>query len=319
LVDQVRQRYFLSHEYTKDSRSAVLCDRLMCDDYNRLCKPRIESLPLHELSNASFICVTEQGLVQYLSSEKTGMSNNGTRILLERSFSGDSDYLDDAFMIGESCFRRDEIPLSTGNLGFITFEYDDSTLPEDCDVIDLGDSGYPGLHRSNIFRLNGQLLDREHNLHLAYDQAVAIDYGIKPPRVCKDSGRETGLAETETHSRHALIYAAIYDNADLAPKTHLVQQNLKDLEDCPQRDSKKIRHDSMAWYFGNEDQAMEVFELEPVAKADNQRQKPMIMDVEVPTSARCRWMCPDFEVPPVGSFPKPTIPSDWKDLANARQ
>ena len=319
LVDQVRQRYFLSPEDTKDSISVVRYDRLMCDDCSCLYKPRIESLPLHELPNANFICILERGLVQYLSVEKTGMSQNGIEILLERSSSGDSDYLDDDFMIGESCFRRDEIPLSTGKLGFITFEYGDSTSRDDCDVMDFGDRGQLRPCRSEIFRLNGQLLDREHNLHLAYDQAAATGYGIKPPQVLKDSGRKARLAETETHSMHASIYAAIYDNADLAPKPHLVQQNLEDLTDFPQRDSKENGHDSMAWYFGNEDQAMKVFELEPVAEADNQRQKPTLMDVEVLVSTRCRWMCPDFEVPPVGFFPKPTIPSDWKELANARQ
>ncbi|KAK5937061.1 hypothetical protein PMZ80_010601 [Knufia obscura] len=321
LVSQVRERYFLSAQHT-GPRMPVLPPNLMVDDgYDDVSgKPKIDSMPLHELPTADSIKISGRDQVQYLIAANTSPSDYDTNIFVKRSQCAQHDYLDDYAMRGESKFRRDEIPLNTGKLGFVTFEYDDLEWRLDgpvcvSDYVEESD-------RTRIFRLNGQLLDREHNLHLANDQATKEEYGIKPrqlgPGVDKEYHGNDVLSETDTYSRHPTIYAAIYNNAELAPKPHVIEQSLKELVACPQLGGNKEECDSMAWYFGNEAEAVKVFEQEPVAKAENQKQKPMLAEVEVRPSTRCRWMCPDFEIPPVGSFPVPTPPSDWKDLVRAR-
>lgn len=313
LVSQVRKRY-LSHAHGLDFPESVLTLDPLLDHgcIDGLDKPSIQSMPLHELPTADCIFVDNKSRVKYLSATVARQCDHGTGILMVRSQLEQSDYLDDHFMRGESKFRRDEIPLNTGKLGFITFEYDIS-IGSDCT-----DHCDEESNQANIFRLNGQLLDREHNLHLAYDQGAREEYGIEPPQGYCVPRDDSGLPETETYSKHSRIYAAIYSDADLAPNPYLVEQNRKELAACSQRDGKEEDNDSMAWYFGNEDEAMKVFEQEPVAKVEEQKQKPMLLEVEVLPTTRCRWMCPDFEMAPVGSFPMPPIPSDWKTLARAR-
>ena len=306
LVGQVEKRYFCS-SVVEHSRSCIPLDEGFFDCTDNSIKPEIESLPLYTVPIAEYVHVNDKGHAQYVSAVEAQSLHNAIK-LVKRSKPGLQNYPDDGFMIGESKFRRDEIPLNNGKLGFVTFEYamyDDS---DDCCERQEG---------SNIFKLNGQLLDREQNLHLAYGQAVKKDYGIKPPQEHNFRGDVDCLPETGTYSKHPSIYAAIYNNANFAPKSHLVEQNRKDLATCPQRHGILEQHGSMDWYFGNEHEAMQVFEHEPVAKIEDQRQKPMLMEVEVRPTNRCQWMCPDFEIPPVGSFPTPPIPSDWKELARA--
>lgn len=312
LVSQVRKRY-LSHAHGLDIPEPVLTlDPLLVDGcIDGSGEPSIQSMPLHELPTANCIFMDNKGRVKYLSATVAKQCDHGTGVLMVRSQLEQSDYLDEHFMRGESKFRRDEIPLNTGKLGFITFEYD---ILNETDCTDHWDEESD---QTKILRLNGQLLDREHNLHLAYDQAAREEHGIEPPHgYCVPQG-DSGLPETETYSKHSVIYAAIYGNADLAPNAYLVEQNRKELAACPQRDGKQEGNDSMAWYFGNEDEAVKVFEQEPVAKAEEQKQKPTLLEVKVLRTTRCRWMCPDFEMPSVGLFPMPPIPSDWKTLARA--
>lgn len=312
LVGQVRKRY-LSNAHGLASSLPVLALNpvLVNGGTDGLGEPRIQSIPLHEVPTSEYIFVDDKGQVKYLSATEAGLCGHGG-ILVVRAPLEQPDYLGDHCMRGESKFRRDVIPLNTGKLGFIGFEYDNF------DSHGCIDHSGEKTNRTGIFRLNGQLLDREHNLHLAYVQSSRSEYGIEPPQAYGPPQENSDLPETETYSKHSEIYAAIYSNADLAPNSYLVEQNRKELAACPQCNGEREEPGSMAWYFGNENEAMEIFEQEPVAKLKDQRQKSTLLEVAVLPTTRCRWMCPDFEMPPVGSFPVPPVPSDWQTLARAR-
>lgn len=209
-------------------------------------------------------------------------------------------YLSGYGMLGEGRSRCNDIPLGGGKLGFVTYEY---SCPEtEGDVNLAGMNGvYKESDRIQILRLNGKLLDREQHLHLAYTQEPGAGYGIKPKQQeAKQYLAKEELQETATFSHHGSIHAAIYDAEENAPKRQIVERNRQDLTECL----------GSHWYFGSEEDAMKIFEQEPVAP---QRQKPTIEDVGVDACKRCRWAAPDFDIPPVGSLPLPAVPADWRD------
>lgn len=242
-----------------------------------------------------------------------GVSGNEVERVTSATRSINSDHLDEddspigLLSCGEDKNRYDDIPLTGGNLGFVDFEY--SCRETDDEQPPASDS-YDSSDLTMLLRLNGQLLDREHHFHLANSQLPEATYGIKPPQSCDDWQPRSGSEETVRTSCHPGIYAAIRQCHKWSPKRHLVEMNRQDLLVCFSKEEFRGRWD---WYFGNEEEAEEVFRREPVAKAQDQKQKTNVMEVEVTESKRCRWACPDLNVPPVGSFTAPKIPADWKD------
>lgn len=219
--------------------------------------------------------------------------------------------------IGDKRYRQDDIPLRGGNLGFVNFEYSRKVTEDD--EPETPDE-YRGSDRTKILRLNGLLLDREHNQHLAVTQEDKAPYGITSPEDpnCDQPHAEDERYETSTSSEHPGIYNAIYDTELEAPKEQIVKMRRQDLEECLVRYRKGLPNGGLAfpdweWYFGTEKDAQETFRKEVVAKVEDQRQKPTVAEVEVVESDRCRWACPDYDVPPVGSFTAPKVPADWKD------
>lgn len=205
---------------------------------------------------------------------------------------------------GEMRVRNDDIPLNGGILGFVNYEYSNSKLDHVPDTDSCSESV-----SIQIMRLNGQLLDREHNLHLADTQLPGEQYGIKCPQDEETVWRpEIHPRETRTATRHPSIYSALWEMDQQAPAKSIIAKNMQELAKC-----FECVGPDWDWYFGNEQEAMAIFDKEPVAKLEDQKRKPEIIDVEVPECSRCRWACPDFELPSIASFPVPKLPVDWRD------
>lgn len=207
---------------------------------------------------------------------------------------------------GELRTRKDEVPLSAGALGFINFEYAytrSNTRP--ARSLDNESTTI------KIMRLNGRLLDREHNFHLAAFRSNTGQYGIKPPQEEQTEWRPAEYTkETRTASRYIEIYTALYHMEEMKPRKHEICRNERDLAFCFEATTSGSDWD---WYFGGEEEAMTIFEKEPAAKIEDQKQKPEMIEVEVPKCHRCRWASPEFELPAIWSFPLPQLPVDWRE------
>lgn len=275
LVAQVRRRYFT---YPEDDN----------DDENGMARNQIAATPTRTQE------LPHNTLYEPLPAEEN----------VRPDYLSEHVQLRSQISCGEQRDRHDDIPLSGGKLGFVDFEYSirspDSTLAFDADS---------SATSAQIMRLNGQLLDREHNLHLGYTQLPGAPYGVEPCQEEQAVWQATlQVNETSKSSCHVKIYNAIYNSDEMAPKVQAVKKNEQDLTACFLRTKSK-----WDWYFGNEEEAMKIFEREPVARTTDQKQKSTMVEIEVSDDARCRWSSPDFEVPPVGSFPVPKVPFDWRD------
>lgn len=251
---------------------------------------------------ASTIVVNGHGFVEYLTPDEAnigGLETSDTLICL-RSTNASKDFLDSVSMLGEARCRQDYIPLNTGKIGFITFEYDDAHKEEDDTMVDP-QFDIEESERTKIFKLNGMLLDREHNLHLAHTQDLDGAQCIAP-KLTPDAGNQ---AESAFRSEHSAISQGLYTAAQLRHNDWFVKKMVQELDQC--LDAR------LDWYFGNEDEAEEVFQKEVAADLDKVKQKSILVEVEVTRSSKCQWMSPDYDVPPVGSFPMPPLPHDWKD------
>lgn len=210
------------------------------------------------------------------------------RVFIERQFEATED--DDHYMetpgwiIGEIPDRDDYITVNTGKLCFVIYEYAcASTILED---------------RLELVRLNGRLIERAHNFHLA---CTGLE-GIKPKeKQYTDSARQ----ESSVWSQHQTIVHGLYDAAWMPPKPEYIEQILAEQEGCLDEGEE--------WYFGQETEAEEVFEDEAVAKPNTLTAKSMPIEIEVEPCTGCRWMSPDHVIPPVGDLPLPKLPRDWKD------
>lgn len=136
-------------------------------------------------------------------------------------------------LIGEDLDREDFIPLNYGDLGFVGYEYDPRHL--ESIALEL---------RYALLRINGLLLDREHNRHLAEHHGKHIR-----PRVInvseKDSSTEDAIREDQIWD--APTPSAIQTNASMLQMTKLA-----------------LEHE----YFGLEDEAEIMFIQEPVIRIE---------------------------------------------------
>ncbi|EXJ64443.1 hypothetical protein A1O7_00779 [Cladophialophora yegresii CBS 114405] len=155
--------------------------------------------------------------------------------------------VDKADAIGEDLTRQDYIPFSRSKLGFVGYEYDLN--------LDVRAAAKQGKDMSVFLKLNGRLLDRERNHHLASLQGTFI-----PPK-------EGSVGEYRE---------------DIDPATAgLVEKNRKELTGCILNNHHE--------YFGSEDVAEVVFRHEPVAKGGHYSY-PVIEEVENVFKCSNHWL-----------------------------
>ncbi|KAK5088893.1 hypothetical protein LTR05_003115 [Lithohypha guttulata] len=303
LADLVQRRYFHGEDDNEYSYGAnvVPIDNDFAF-YNTLEYQRGSCL-LSETSEAGWIRVNSRGFVEYFTQEELDSAETPTDgvLLVHRDVGTIDDSFNETGIVGEYYDRFDKIPLYAGKLGFITFEYNvQAEVGESRGRLDNRqyDDCYMESDRTRILKLNGRLLDREHNMHLAISRAANAEQAV-----AGSFDRRHGTFEDERNSQWPDIRQALLHPCRKTRHPFTTKQFVDELEQC--------FDDPMTWYFGNEVAAEEVFKKEPVAKHDGQRIKATIE--EVPVSSGCHWMSPDYEVPPVGSFPLPPLPRDWKD------
>lgn len=318
LQRQIWRRYFqpLSmREEEVSERAGTPIDGGRCvKDCKSVTKPAHDVLTEDE----AIIAVNEYGMVSYLAKveiqQKRDTYSNMLICYRKLTLEDDNDCLIEAdHFRGERDLRGDAIPLDAGRigcLGCITYEYDcDCTEIEDGEGADCRPAHYNEWESDTtiILRLCGKLLDRERHLHLRYEPSLRVIEGIRPPQMpivedCVQDCEQKALPETAQYSCYAKICSAIYNEQDLKPKQSAVEENKNTLFDCLGEN----------WYFGSEDEAMKVFELEPSAKVESQRPISMLDVVDSYRDNKCRWLSPDYALSPVGSFPAPTIPQNWQ-------
>lgn len=278
LIVQIRKRYFTYADAGEDSFGAGTMPSTPA---------RARGYPFNKFYNATPVDCDND-------------SDNG--------YLGQVEVAESRISCGELRNRNDDIPLSGGALGFVNFEYS-------CSKTDGVRASDPDAESATIkiIRLNGQLLDREHNFHLTDTQSPTAPYGIKCTQKEESEWRPSKYPdETSTGTRYtSSIYAGLYDMEELRPSAHVVEKIKQDIALCLEKTGAYWE-----WYFGNEQEAMSVFDKEPVAKLEDQKLKPELVEVEVPECSRCRWACPEFGLPPVSSFPVPVLPVDWRDHIN---
>lgn len=158
-------------------------------------------------------------------------------------------------MIGDDLSRKDSIPFSKKNLGFVSYEYD-HTEEARCEA---------GVR--DLMRLNARLLDRERNRHLAMFEGRHIPY--------RSTGRIRKPNVMPMHS----------DLQDFPPPSQSEIEAKR--EELTMGD---LSGDPL--YFGNEDKAEEVFLAEPVAEFSFRSgySYPVDCEVEHPFSAAGHWL-----------------------------
>lgn len=209
-------------------------------------------------------------------------------------------------LIGESKTQhfRDNIPLMTGHLGFITYEYACSEYESEEERFQ--DPCYES-RRISLLKLNGRLLDREHNMHLVHAQERET-FGIEPQWLKPAIGDPS---ESDTYSAHYSIHVGIYDSHLRSDKEERkAQEAMSELAACFQNNTAlKEQH----WYFGKESAAQAVFRGEPCAHIANIKHKSTVADVEAPLTGRCKWAAPEYDVPAIGTWAEPVMPHGWRE------
>lgn len=291
LVRMVEERYFGVRDVDEfcGFGVAALADEMYDShpDYSQAAVKGQEIIENLVLAPYMTCLAPNQWSCEYLTAEEmsTLETSQGKRIVVERSMEADNEYTSMyGSMIGEGMSREDCIPLNEGKLGFVTYEYDYGTTSE-ADHLDL-------------LRLNAKLLDREYNLHLARDGLEGTSPKVK-------TFTDIEPEETGTWAEKEVIALGLHDLAWKAPEYKRMQQVIEEQEGCFDQGED--------WYFGRELEAEAVFRDEAVAKRKELPKKPVLLDVEVEHSTRCRWMSPDHVVPPVGALPLPKLPRNWKD------
>ncbi|EXJ92538.1 hypothetical protein A1O3_01090 [Capronia epimyces CBS 606.96] len=162
------------------------------------------------------------------------------------------DYSNGWNLLGEDLSRKDFIPFSDKNLGFVSYEYDHQDGEQFRDNV------------ANFMRVNARMLDKELNRHLAkYNgKHIPVKTAAKP---------------------HVTVFDPLV--SDMLPRSRAeVEANRKELTRCGLYNNKP--------YFGNEDRAEKVFLAEPVATASERSHYslPTIWDVENPFCAASHWI-----------------------------
>jgi hypothetical protein len=165
--------------------------------------------------------------------------------------------LDNDVAIGEDLGRTDFTHFSRSKLGFVGYEYDfDLNLGEKA-------AGKQGKDMSMFLKLNGRLLDKERNRHLATLEGKCI-----PPQQSSieehGKGIDPATAELQSVTSH-----------------EQVEEMRKELADC--------LHNDDHGYFGSEDAAEVVFRHEPVAKGGHYSY-PVIVEVENMFKGSNHWL-----------------------------
>lgn len=143
-------------------------------------------------------------------------------------------------VVGEDPRRQDFIPFSHSQLGFVGYEFDGSQEEQ---------SGMPTDELYQFYMLNAKMLDKERNRHLAHLQGKHIP--------CQKGA----IVETKSTEK--------CENVVEGPTEYQVRENRQQLEECGLGDDG---------YFGQEDDAYAIFNLEPVAPQRSSTY-PAIVDV----------------------------------------
>lgn len=184
---------------------------------------------------------------RYMACQSTNDSKTASRFV--RRLQGDAQ--DDYIQEGEDQRRNDFISLGGGKLGFIGYEYE-PTKPTR-----FGNSQIRRVKdeetRTWLLMLNGRLLDRERNLHLAeYDGAKHI-----APR---QNASEDFLEPTTENYRIAGKHGPLWVYAPAS---------LKEAEAAASELKDSIIVESSHYYFGSEEGAAAVFRNEPGVHPDD--------------------------------------------------
>ncbi|KIY01476.1 uncharacterized protein Z520_03028 [Fonsecaea multimorphosa CBS 102226] len=164
--------------------------------------------------------------------------------------------LEDAYAIGEDLQRKDHIKFSGNRLAFVGYEHN-------C-LVRASSANLQEKAIANFLKLNGRLLDKERNRHLAHLGGSHIPF--------KKSG-VIGHPETgEATSKFSF---------ELPPRTQAkVEKYRKALDKCGLGDNE---------YFGNEDLAAYVFEGETAAKGGHYSY-PAVVEVENESKFSNHWL-----------------------------
>ncbi|EXJ85541.1 hypothetical protein A1O1_05905 [Capronia coronata CBS 617.96] len=158
-------------------------------------------------------------------------------------------------VVGDNLGRTDYIQFAPKNLGFVSYEYNHKMGEQfETDV-------------TNFMRLNGRMLDKERNKHLAPLEGRHIPYA------------KGGKAADP------LVTPWFPDFEEMIPRSQAEVEHI----------GKQLIHPIFyadRHYFGNEAAAEEVFWAEPVAKVAQRlcSSLPVIVDVEKPFSADSHWL-----------------------------
>ncbi|KIW73109.1 hypothetical protein PV04_01253 [Phialophora macrospora] len=164
--------------------------------------------------------------------------------------------LDNDVAIGDMLGRTDFISFSRSKLGFVGYEYD----------LNLGVEAaeQQGKDMSKFLKLNGRLLDKERNRHLARLEGRFI-----PPKQGPIEDHVVGSIDPATAELHSIT------------AHEQVEENRKELADCLLNDDHG--------YFGSEDVAEVVFCHEPVAEFRHYSY-PVITEVDNMFNRSNHWL-----------------------------
>jgi hypothetical protein len=219
-----------------------------------------------------------------------------------RMFDGDEEADESEIRPSAEASRTDRISLLRGNLGFVSYEYDDT---EGARFRTIARSTRAGEGVSHIDEkpptnadevglklsiLNAHLLDMERNKHLArFETAPVI-----PPLLAFTDARPTNIGQLRSLLDIAPHYSSATKTRDGENFIHNdeVAEPTEDFED--NETNFQFSNDSFEAYFGDEDEAELVF------KAERVRRPETILPLRYPVVVPCptghedheHWMCP---------------------------
>lgn len=178
--------------------------------------------------------------------------------------------------IGGDLNRRDYIPFHTKNLLFLHYEYEHSEAPiqAQCSLTTL----------QTMLFLNGRLIDRLRNRHLSFYDRCSPNHSAQGFFKSQDSDDETASA-SKNQSYHVMLFLHVYDEIESRWQRDARQNDaMTELGDIITKTND---------YFGNENQAQDVFDKEPVARAEDLPKYINLREEEVCVDGKCHWECPD--------------------------
>lgn len=185
---------------------------------------------------------------RYMASQldvEEGLAFQGSQFLKTLRGIAEDDYI----CVGEDKGRTDFISMGGGKLGFIGYEYEPGKYTQ------FG-NGQVRLvtavaTKTWMLTLNARLLDRERNMHLADFEGGEF---ILPPRVGEEHSPSTDKHSIAEKHGPIWVYAP--------PNTREIRAAAEELQD-----SVLVKRGN--YYFGNENEAVKVFEDEPGVHPDD--------------------------------------------------